>query len=192
MDMLESQKELYNDWYAELIPYARGCAYLLQIDSRLRKVTGQFGAEQNSPSDEIIVDMGMLRGKILDLSDAVVIYEDWNLSSGLQEILEIGFDRLSNEKRVVSGVVPGSRAALAGLVDGARIVSMSRAGICSRSLSANMDLLVQRGGIKVHISYWPRSFCKARVWQLGGAMLLNRHVPERRRDHHVLGGEHVL
>ncbi|KAL4963221.1 peptidase M61 domain-containing protein [Aspergillus stella-maris] len=202
MDMLESQKEFFNDWYAELIPYARGCAYILQVDSCLRKITGTFEMEQNSPLDDIIVDMGlrwrrgeqllaedwldylrpyfgepgasqelqdMLKGKVLDLSDVIVIHETWNLSPREQEILEFGFDRSSIEKRVISGVVPGSRAALAGLAEGDRVLSMSRAGICSKAFSASMDLVVERGGIRMHVSYWPRSFQKAKVWHLKGS-----------------------
>ncbi|KAL4802538.1 hypothetical protein BDV18DRAFT_154227 [Aspergillus unguis] len=197
MDVLESQKSFFDDWYAELIPYARGCAYLLQIDSRMRKMTGRFGLGQNSPLDDIVVGIGarwrmgeqllakdwleylkpyfgdithefedMLRGKVLDLGDTIVIHKDWNLTQGMQEILELGFDRSSIDKRVISGVVPDSRAARAGLKDGLRLVSISRAGRCAESLSENMHLVVEQDGVKTPISYWPRSFNKATVWQL--------------------------
>ncbi|PYH93165.1 hypothetical protein BO71DRAFT_356013 [Aspergillus ellipticus CBS 707.79] len=198
MDVLDSQREFFDDWYAEMIPYMRGCAYLLQIDSRLRKKTRRFGMDQNSPLDDIVVHMAarfrrgnqlqardwleylrpylgedvaqefqdMLRGKPLDLSDNIVIHENWNLTPRMQEILEFGFDKSSINKRVISGVVPESRAANAGLEDGAQLLSMSRAGLCSTSLSTNLELFVEKEGVKSHISYWPRSFNKARVWQL--------------------------
>ncbi|PYH41438.1 uncharacterized protein BP01DRAFT_168727 [Aspergillus saccharolyticus JOP 1030-1] len=199
MDILDSQKEFYNDWYAELIPYMRGCAYLLQIDSRLRKRTGSFSSHQNSPMDEIVIDMAkrwrngvqlqardwlsylypylgehmaqelqdMLRGKVLDMRETIIIHKNWTLSPTEQEILEFGFALSSINKRIICGLIPGSRAAYAGLEDGLPLLSISRAGRCSGSLSENMDLIIRKkGGAKVHISYWPRSFDKARVWQL--------------------------
>ncbi|KAL4900740.1 hypothetical protein BDW74DRAFT_182571 [Aspergillus multicolor] len=197
MDVLESQQNFYDDWYAELIPYARGCTYLLKIDSRLRKMTGRFGLGQNSPLDDIIIDMGrrwrggeqlqakdwlkylrpylgdvthefqnMLRGKVLDLSNTIIIHKNWSLTPGMHEILEFGFDKSSIDKRIVSGTVPNSRAAEAGLEDELRLLSISRAGICSKSLSANLHMLVEQRGVKTQITYWPRSFNKGKVWQL--------------------------
>ncbi|KAF7585336.1 hypothetical protein BBP40_011226, partial [Aspergillus hancockii] len=59
IDILGSQQEFYNDWYAELIPYMRGSVYLLRADSRLRKATGFFELNQNSPLDGIVVDMAI-------------------------------------------------------------------------------------------------------------------------------------
>ncbi|RAK81693.1 uncharacterized protein BO72DRAFT_420416 [Aspergillus fijiensis CBS 313.89] len=179
MDILDSQKEFYNDWYAELIPYMRGCAYLLQIDSRLRKRTGSFSLYQNSPMDEIIIDMAKhwRNGVQLQARDWLgylypylgehIAQELQNMLRGKQEILEFGFALSSINKRIICGLIPGSRAAYAGLKDGLPLLSISRAGRCSVSLSENMDLIIRtKEGAKVHISYWPRSFDKARVWQL--------------------------
>ncbi|PYH86701.1 peptidase M61 domain-containing protein [Aspergillus uvarum CBS 121591] len=198
MDARDSQTEFYDDWYAELIPYMRGCAYLLQVDSRLRKMTGRFGLDADSPLDEVVIDMArrwrsgerlqasdwldylrpflgagvahelqdMLRGRVLNLGGTIVIHEEWGLSPSEQEILEFGFSLASVNQRVICGVVPGSRAANAGLEDGLPLVSTSRAGRCSTSLSATMDVVVVQGGDRVQILYWPRSFDKARVWQL--------------------------
>ncbi|RAL12934.1 uncharacterized protein BO97DRAFT_477582 [Aspergillus homomorphus CBS 101889] len=160
MDALDSQKEFYDDWYAELVPYMRGCAYLLQIDSRLRKKTGSFSLNQNSPMDEIVIDMAkhwrngvqlqardwlgylcpylgehvaqelqdMLRGKVLNMRETIVIHESWALSPTEQEILEFGFALSSINKRIICGLIPGSRAAYAGLKDGLPLLSISRAG----------------------------------------------------------------
>ncbi|KAB8237157.1 uncharacterized protein BDW43DRAFT_201471 [Aspergillus alliaceus] len=200
MDATDAQHEFYNDWYAERIPYMRGCVYLLQIDSHLRKVTGRFGIDQNSPLDDILVELAkrwhrgrqvrardwleylrpilgentdiagdfqsMLRGKVLDMRDVLVTNKDWSLSWSMQEVLEIGYDKSSNSTRIISGVVPGSRAALAGLKDGDHIVSTSRVSKCYDSLSAYYELVIERASERIHISYWPRSFTKARVWQL--------------------------
>jgi hypothetical protein len=100
---------------------------------------------------------GMLKGTVTDLSDTLVIHKDWGLSSSIQEIL-VGFDKSSTNTRIVSGLVRGSRAALAGLENGDQILSTSRASLCSPSLDANFELIFERAGKREHISYWPRSF----------------------------------
>jgi predicted metalloprotease with PDZ domain len=197
MDIADSQLIFYDDWYAELIPYMRGCVYLLQIDSSLRKASGIFGFDQMSPLDDIIVDMGrrwqrgeklqacdwlmylwpylgdvshgfraMLRGTAMDLKDFIVAQEDSTLAPSMQEILEYGFDKSSTNQRIVSGLVQGSRAAIAGLKNGDKILSTSRASVCAVSLSATFQVSIERAGQEVQISYWPRSFSKARVFSL--------------------------
>ncbi|PYI35267.1 peptidase M61 domain-containing protein [Aspergillus indologenus CBS 114.80] len=178
MDARDSQAEFYDDWYAELIPYMRGFAYLLQVDSRLRKMAGRFGLDADSPLDEIVIAMARRwrSGERLRASDwldylrpflgAGVARELQDMLRGRQEVLEFGFSLASVNRRVICGVVLGSRAANAGLEDGLPLVSTTRAGRCSTSLSATMDVVVERGGDRVQILYWPRSFDKAKVWQL--------------------------
>lgn len=94
MDAIDAQHEFYNDWYAERIPYVRGCVYLLQIDSRLRKMTGRFGIDQNSPLDDIIVDMGKRwhRGEQVLARDWLeylrpLLGEDMDVSEDFQSML---------------------------------------------------------------------------------------------------------
>jgi predicted metalloprotease with PDZ domain len=175
----------------------RGCIYLLQIDSKLRKISGIFDFSQMSPLDDIIVDMAkrwqrgerlqacdwlmylrpylgdhsrefhaMLRGAVTDLNDVVIVHKDWFLTSSLQEILDFGLGKSSINTRVVSGIVQGSRAVIAGLKNGDQILSTSRASFCAMSLSANFEIVIERSCKKVHISYWPRSFSKAEVFHL--------------------------
>ncbi|KAJ5756870.1 hypothetical protein N7533_006413 [Penicillium manginii] len=174
MDIVDSQRSFYDDWYAELIPYMRGCVYLLQIDSCLRKASGIFGFDQMSPLDDIIVDMGkrwqrgeklqscdwlaylwpylgdmsqgfreMLRGTAMDLKDVLVAHEDWILATSMQEILEFGLDKSSINQRIVSGLVQGSRAAIAGLKNGDKILLTSRASFSFQG-QARVALLVKR------------------------------------------------
>ncbi|KAE8133867.1 hypothetical protein BDV38DRAFT_295823 [Aspergillus pseudotamarii] len=147
------------------------------IDSFLRRVTGQFGFDQNSPLDDIIVDMGkrlhrgkqvwasdwleylraflgedmdvsedfwsLLRGQVRDLRAVVAINKYWSLSSSMQEILETGFDKSSNSTRIVAGV----------LEDGDHIATSSRIGLCDSSLSAYYELVIERAGERIQISY---------------------------------------
>jgi predicted metalloprotease with PDZ domain len=57
IEIHESEKIFFSNWYAEYIPYKRGHAYLLQIDSRLRAMTGRLGPNQNGPMDDIVLDL---------------------------------------------------------------------------------------------------------------------------------------
>jgi predicted metalloprotease with PDZ domain len=116
--------------------------------------------------DQSLAFHAMLRGAVIDLNDVVIFHKDWFLISSLQEILDFGFDKSSINTRIVSGLVQGSPAAIAGLKNGDRIVSTSRAGFCAMSLSANFEIVVERSCNKVHISYWPRSSSKAEVFHL--------------------------
>ncbi|KAJ5994696.1 hypothetical protein N7481_001673 [Penicillium waksmanii] len=185
--------------YTELIPYIRGCVYLLQIDSRLRKITAIFGFNRISPLNDIIVDIGkrwkrgerletydwlmylrpylgdqsrelraILRGAVIKLNDVVVANKNWFLTSLLQEIMDFGLDKSSTNTRIVSGLVQGSRAAIAGIENGDRILSPSRASFCAMLLSANLEIVIERSCKRVHISYWPCSFSKAEEFYLAG------------------------
>ncbi|KAJ5703989.1 peptidase m61 domain-containing protein [Penicillium malachiteum] len=57
IEIHESEKIFFTNWYAEYIPYKRGHAYLLQIDSRLRGMTGRLGPNGNGPMDEIVISL---------------------------------------------------------------------------------------------------------------------------------------
>ncbi|KAF5989157.1 peptidase M61 domain-containing protein [Fusarium bulbicola] len=57
MDIREAGQEMFSDWYAEWIPYKRGCIYLLFIDCCLRKQNGQCDLLYNGRLDQIVVDL---------------------------------------------------------------------------------------------------------------------------------------
>ncbi|KAF5537579.1 peptidase M61 domain-containing protein [Fusarium mexicanum] len=57
MDIREAGQEMFSDWYAEWIPYKRGCIYLLFIDCCLRKQNGQCDLLFNGRLDQIVVDL---------------------------------------------------------------------------------------------------------------------------------------
>ncbi|KAL4944070.1 hypothetical protein BDV06DRAFT_220644 [Aspergillus oleicola] len=179
MDVLESQERFYDDCRLRKITGR----FELKANSPLDDIVVEMGRRWRKGEQLLAKDwlkylrpyfgnvmqefQDMLRGKFLDLSHTIVVHENWSLAPTMQEILDFGFDKSSIDKRIISGVVPNSRAVQAGLEDGLRLLSISRAGICSKSLSAKMSLLVEKRGVKMHISYWPRSFSKAKVWQLG-------------------------
>ncbi|PYH92832.1 hypothetical protein BO71DRAFT_451163 [Aspergillus ellipticus CBS 707.79] len=57
IEIHQSEDIFFSNWYAEYIPYKRGHAYLLHIDSRLRAMTGRLGPDQNGPMDDIVIDL---------------------------------------------------------------------------------------------------------------------------------------
>ncbi|KAF5538690.1 peptidase M61 domain-containing protein [Fusarium phyllophilum] len=57
MDIREAGQEMFSDWYAERIPYKRGCIYLLFIDCCLRKQDGQCDLLYNGRLDQIVIDL---------------------------------------------------------------------------------------------------------------------------------------
>ncbi|KAF5643379.1 peptidase M61 domain protein [Fusarium tjaetaba] len=57
MDIREAGQEMFSDWYAEWIPYKRGCIYLLFIDCCMRKQDGQCDLLYNGRLDQMVVDL---------------------------------------------------------------------------------------------------------------------------------------
>ncbi|KAF4414794.1 peptidase M61 domain-containing [Fusarium acutatum] len=57
MDIREAGQEMFSDWYAEWIPYKRGCVYLLLIDCCMRKQGNQWDLSRNGRLDQIVVDL---------------------------------------------------------------------------------------------------------------------------------------
>jgi len=83
-----------------------------------------------------------------------------------QDVLDLGMDARSFVTKVVSGVVPGSRAELAGVENGDRILWHSRLGACVTNLEKKVRLTVERDGKKIELEYWPRGWTKAPSWQV--------------------------
>ncbi|KAK2778599.1 peptidase m61 domain-containing protein [Colletotrichum kahawae] len=109
----------------------------------------------------------MLRGR------HVINFEGLSLGSGSQKLkecrlpmMEFGFDRSSVHTRVVSGVIPNSPAAAAGLLNDAHIIRTSRAGLCVEDLRNTYTVVVKDGDEDRSIQYLPRLLDKtAGAWQ---------------------------
>ncbi|RKL38457.1 hypothetical protein BFJ72_g7268 [Fusarium proliferatum] len=71
MDIREAGREMFSDWYAEWIPYKRGCIYLLFIDCCLRKQDSQWDLSCNGGLDQIVLDLSRRwrAGEIVRASD---------------------------------------------------------------------------------------------------------------------------
>lgn len=115
------------------------------------------------------------RQRYEDMLSGKVILMDVRLFSGAkthelkqvdQEILDFGVDRRSFEDGVVKGLKAGSRAELAGLKEGDRIVESSYLWRCVDHFEEKMKLLIERDGVQIEIKYWPRSFEMAKSWRM--------------------------
>jgi len=111
----------------------------------------------------------MLAGEAIDLGG---IATSWNtlgmplkLERVEQEIFEVGFDRSSMDSRVVTGLRSGSRAELAGLRNGDKLIKTSSVWECRDRMDRNFWFVVERDGERVHGEFWPRSFQKASSFQ---------------------------
>lgn len=104
----------------------------------------------------------MLRGEILDPSGVILIYDSWTLTPVMHEILEFGFDKSSTNKQIISGVVPGLRAAHAGVEDDSY---PCHALVSAQPLCLQTCSRLLRGAAKgyIDVSFRPRSFDKVKV-----------------------------
>ena len=71
-DILDVANDLFTNWYAEKISYARGATYFFLIDGLLRQATGNFDLRCDSPLDEIIVELAERRKR-----GEIVLCKDW-------------------------------------------------------------------------------------------------------------------
>ena len=108
----------------------------------------------------------MCEGKVIILPVEVFGAKTHCLRQVDQEILDFGMERESFEEGMVKGLKIGSRAEKAGLRDGDKIVSNSYIWKCVDDFDAQMDVVVQRKEKIVTVKYWPRSFEKAKSWQM--------------------------
>jgi len=115
------------------------------------------------------------RQRYEDMLSGKVILMDVRLFSGAkthelkqvdQETLDFGVDRGSFEDGVVKGLTAGSRAELAGLKEGDRIVKSSYLWRCVDHFEEKMKVITERDGVQIEVKYWPRSFEMAKSWQM--------------------------
>ncbi|PVH87156.1 hypothetical protein DL98DRAFT_649445 [Cadophora sp. DSE1049] len=83
-----------------------------------------------------------------------------------QPILDFGMDRESFSKGVVKDLKMGSRAEVAGLMDGDKILWSSHKWRCADDDNAPMDLEIERKGVRRNIRYLPRAFEMAKSWEM--------------------------
>jgi predicted metalloprotease with PDZ domain len=139
------------------------------VDDFLSELSKWLGKEKTTQLfDE------MLDGKVMDMADMQDSFGDRHRPVPVeQEILAFGFDFPGDASTgvldlpfTVSGVVPGSRAQLAGLMDGDTVVDCDGLTFCLTNLHCNVRFIVERQRRLFDIEYWPRAWMKVRSWQV--------------------------
>jgi predicted metalloprotease with PDZ domain len=77
-----------------------------------------------------------------------------------QEMSDFGMDRESFDVGVVRALKEGSRAEKAGFKEGDNIVRSSHLWKCVDAFEAQMEVVIERGGVEKAVNYWPRSIEK--------------------------------
>ncbi|KAF7534348.1 hypothetical protein G7054_g6299 [Neopestalotiopsis clavispora] len=80
------------------------------------------------------------------------------------EKFEPGFNLTSLRDLKITGLIPGSRAALAGLREGDQVVRSWMLWAAGDTLDSNMKVTVLRDGVEKDILYWPRTHHKVENW----------------------------
>ncbi|KAK2609175.1 hypothetical protein QQS21_002257 [Conoideocrella luteorostrata] len=106
----------------------------------------------------------MKAGKVLDLDDMRTAFGG-SLDATEMPIMQMGFDKMSLQKGIVSGVVEKSAAHVAGLRDGDCIAWHSRVNDCEADCTKNFTIMVSRGGQDVLVGYLPRGDKMVKAWQ---------------------------
>ncbi|TKA80039.1 hypothetical protein B0A55_01766 [Friedmanniomyces simplex] len=183
----EAAERMWQNPAAQRLPYHRGLIYFLRMDCLVRQASdGNLGID--SPVLQLLerkrkgeaFDLetwillageavgnatrardeysDMAAGGFLGLSLQTPSHLGLSVIATTQERLELGFDTASLNSRVISGLVPGSRADEAGVRDGDAIVETRvMYWQVADDISRNMSLRLKRDGAEFDVSYWPRS-----------------------------------
>lgn len=105
----------------------------------------------------------MKSGKVLDLEDMKTAFGGIDAVEG--KMMQMGFDRVSLTNGLVSGVIDGSNASMAGLKDGDEIMWHSRVGECEADCGNKFTVKVRRDGEEREIEYLPREDKVVKMWR---------------------------
>ncbi|KAJ3496426.1 hypothetical protein NLG97_g2666 [Lecanicillium saksenae] len=124
-----------------------------------------LGVEVVDKDYQTVIDGGVLK---LNTSFKFPVAEHlFSLTAVNQEVFELGFDPKSLRSRVVEGLLPGSRAAQAGLQNGDVAQHFSTVGMYLLDFDRKVPFSVLRAGNDELITgeFWPRSFHKVGSFQ---------------------------
>ncbi|KAH6962451.1 hypothetical protein BKA56DRAFT_623001 [Ilyonectria sp. MPI-CAGE-AT-0026] len=184
--------------HVERVPYGRGMLFLVRLDAQIRTrsngtrsiddvVLKLLNRTRSGQGDRLKDFLGVLeqelgsaaREEYEQMANATLLVPPGNsLSPYLTvqktelELYEVGFERKAkNGKSFITKLVPNSRAAQAGLMDGDEIVSMDDRFSNPTVLTAYGDVnaetrvKIRRDAEELLITYRPRSFKRVEAYQ---------------------------
>jgi predicted metalloprotease with PDZ domain len=174
-----------------VVPYNRGFTFFIKMDALIRDASNgraslddvaldllnQRRSHQIVRQKEWIASVArfldeelvvralndMLEGEIV--IPTTITIPGYELHRCDKELLELGFATESLVTRIIAGVVPGSRAAIAGVQNGDKILSSTRLILIFDDFYSCMELELQRGNQKIDVRYWPRASLKVPCWE---------------------------
>ena len=191
----EIPARFWADTRVRVLPYDRGSLYFAVLDSRLRAASGgkrsldellreflarrkqQLAADESSWVALLARELGpagpaahqaMLQGA-LQLPEPGAFGPQFRRTRKLLRRYELGFapEVLTEPKRVIRGLIPGSSAAQAGLKNGDEILKPVPQDSIQARQEATLTLEVQRAGQTMTITYLPRGEAvEAYQWEL--------------------------
>jgi predicted metalloprotease with PDZ domain len=187
----EANRRAWEDFEVQRLPYNRGALYLFDANAKIRdKSKGTRSIDEsvlellrrkenrqryglNEWLDMMVKELGpsgkedwerMGNGElVIPVPNALGL--DFELGRSDQEPFELGFSYTSLTSRIISGLIPGSRAAKAGLRDGDVLLRNDYLGNSADHYERNLNLVIRRDGREIVINYWPRKWEKVECWQ---------------------------
>lgn len=108
----------------------------------------------------------MLDGKSINLASRRIGSTRNTLRETTQNVMHLGFSKLSTYRKIVEGLVPGSRAEQAGLRNGDKIVDIRPTSDVAKDPFTKCHIVVDRNWKNVRIEYLPREDREVFCWQL--------------------------
>lgn len=190
----EAARLAWRNMHAQRLAYYRGAVYLWYLQGfvsehtggkrslddsvlglvRLRRAGEPHGLEQWLKLLE--TDLGalartfhgdMASGKWLVVPMELALGPEFTLMRSDQYAFELGMDEGSLKLGTITGVKPGSRAEVAGVRDGDRILWAQSVWLVADAYEARMEMRLQRVGEREErtIEWWPRSLEKVEAWE---------------------------
>lgn len=129
--------------------------YLDQYHSLVRDIIGDEEPENYK---------AMLRGELIVPSADCFANFGLKLIRRDMEKYELGFDPSSLRKHIISGLTKGSRAEMAGICNGDRVLQSWMVWGAADKLENKMQITISRDGVEQVIQWWPRSEEKVECW----------------------------
>lgn len=169
--------------------YSRGFAFMIKMDrliqfaskgvASLDNVAFQLLNRQRTEHVVQQKDWILAAAQYMNKDDVVRVLEEaldgelvvpssipeYRLELTFKEAIELGFAISSIGSRVISGLIPGSRAETAGLRNGDIILSKSPLRYIVQRFSALFKLRIKRGKLELQIEYWPRTLFTVTCWE---------------------------
>jgi hypothetical protein len=181
----------WSSFHAQRVPYFRGFIYIVTLSALILAATdGRLSIDDivldllPRKNNHLPYGPQEFLGMIYNILGSDALYEFDDMISGNSLILppvdslkgfslvrrdmssfELGFDEVSILNRRITGLVPGSRAEEAGLLEGDEVVDSTFFDDSADDVDEEMVVSVKRSGVVLKITYLPRAINTVECYQ---------------------------